>query len=291
MGKGDDKKPVKKGAAKAVPPAAPAKKPAAVAKQNWKQSHSHLFEKTPRVFKVGRAILPAKRDLSRYVKWPKYIRLQRQRAILLKRLKVPPAINQFTTTIDKNQAGQLFQLLAKYRPETKLEKADRLKKKAAGEVGAAAAAGAGAGSKKGQQAVSKAQKPKLVKYGINHIATLVEQKKAKLVVIAHDVDPIELVVWLPALCRKFDVPYCIVKGKGRLGQVVHKKTATALALVDVNKEDFALLDQLKISFANLYSDAGRTKKGGGGIMGHKAVIKQKKLAEVRAKEAAKKLKA
>ena len=27
------------------------------------------------------------------------------------------------------------------------------------------------------------------------------QNKAQLVVIAHDVDPIELVVWLPALCR------------------------------------------------------------------------------------------
>ena len=39
-------------------------------------------------------------------------------------------------------------------------------------------------------------------------------------VIAHDVDPIELVVWLPALCRKMEVPYCIVKGKSRLGAVM-----------------------------------------------------------------------
>lgn len=45
------------------------------------------------------------------------------------------------------------------------------------------------------------------------------QSKAQLVVIAHDVDPIELVVWLPALCRKMEVPYCIVKGKSRLGSV------------------------------------------------------------------------
>ena len=51
----------------------------------------------------------------------------------------------------------------------------------------------------------------VVKYGINHITTLVEQKQASLVVIAHDVDPIELVVWLPALCRRMDVPYVIVK--------------------------------------------------------------------------------
>ena len=55
------------------------------------------------------------------------------------------------------------------------------------------------------------KKPVVVKFGINHITTLVEQRTASLVVIAHDVDPIELVVWLPALCRRMDVPYVIVK--------------------------------------------------------------------------------
>ena len=38
-----------------------------------------------------------------------------------------------------------------------------------------------------------------------------ESGKAQLVIIAHDVDPLELVVWLPALCRKMGVPYAIVK--------------------------------------------------------------------------------
>lgn len=55
------------------------------------------------------------------------------------------------------------------------------------------------------------KKPVVVKYGLNHITTLIEAGKAQLVLIAHDVDPIELVVWLPALCRKMNVPYCIVK--------------------------------------------------------------------------------
>ncbi len=55
-------------------------------------------------------------------------------------------------------------------------------------------------------------------------------------VIASDVDPIELVVWLPALCRKMDVPYCFVKGKALLGKLVHLKNAAALALTEVRKE-------------------------------------------------------
>ena len=41
------------------------------------------------------------------------------------------------------------------------------------------------------------QDPLFVKYGLNHIVALIEAKKAALIVIAHDVDPIEPVVFLP----------------------------------------------------------------------------------------------
>merc|ERR1711918_295122 len=78
-------------------------------------------------------------------------------------------------------------------------------------------------------------KPMVLKYGLNHVTTLVESKKAKLVIIAHDVDPIDLVVWLPALCRSMDVPYCIVKGKARLGHLVYKKTAAVVCLTDISR--------------------------------------------------------
>lgn len=57
------------------------------------------------------------------------------------------------------------------------------------------------------------KKPVVLKYGLNHVTTLVEQKEAKMVAIACDVDPIELVVWLPQLCRKMGVPFCIVKSR------------------------------------------------------------------------------
>merc|ERR1712063_97818 len=90
------------------------------------------------------------------------------------------------------------------------------------------------GKKSGQEV--KTKKPQVIKYGLNHVTTLIENKQAKLVVIAHDVDPIELVCWLPTLCRKKEVPYCIIKGKSRLGQIVHKKTASCVALTSVRKE-------------------------------------------------------
>ena len=52
---------------------------------------------------------------------------------------------------------------------------------------------------------------------------------------------LQLVVWLPALCRKMGVPYVVVNNKGRLGTLVHKKTAAAVALAskDIKGEDRA----------------------------------------------------
>ncbi|KAJ3339698.1 60S ribosomal protein L8B [Gonapodya sp. JEL0774] len=218
-----------------------------------------LIEKAPRNFGIGQAIQPT-RDLTRFVKWPEYIRLQRQKAILQKRLKVPPAINQFTKTLDKNTATQLFKLLVKYRPESKADKKVRL-------TAAATATAAGAKPDAGK-------KPLVVKYGINHITALVENKKAAFVVIADDVDPIELVLWLPALCRKMGVPYAIVKGKARLGAVVHKKTATALAVTEVKPEDKKELADLVSAFkANFNDNTEIRRTWGGGIMGIKSVAK------------------
>jgi len=80
-----------------------------------------LFKKNPRNFRLGGNIQP-KRDLTRFVKWPKYVRIQRQKRILLQRLKVPPTINQFSQTINKNESAKLLKLLAKYSPEDKKAK-------------------------------------------------------------------------------------------------------------------------------------------------------------------------
>ena len=55
---------------------------------------------------IGGNIQP-KRDLTRFVRWPKYVRLQRQRRILYQRLKVPPTIAQFTQTLDRQNGKGL----------------------------------------------------------------------------------------------------------------------------------------------------------------------------------------
>lgn len=158
------KKGAKKAGAKKAAPAAAAPK-------------ASIFVPRRRTFGIGGDI-PGKRDLGRFVKWPKYVRLQRQHRVLYKRLKVPPAINQFTQTMDKTGATELFRLMDKYRPEDKATKKDRLKAEAVAKT-------------EGKEA-DKGAKPEVIKYGINHVTALIEKKKTKLVVIAHDVEPIEV---------------------------------------------------------------------------------------------------
>ena len=66
----------------------------------------------------------------------------------------------------------------KYRPESKVEKKQRLKARAEERA-------------KGKPD-APTKRPPVVRSGVNTVTSLVEQKKAQLVVIAHDVDPIEV---------------------------------------------------------------------------------------------------
>jgi large subunit ribosomal protein L7Ae len=234
-----------------------------------------LFKKAARNFRIGGDIQP-KRNLTRFVKWPKYVRIQRQKRVLFMRLKSPPALNQFSQTVDKNQASQLLKLLAKYAPETTKDKKTRLQAEAEARKG-------------GKKEDFVGPKPILLKYGLNHITTLVEENKAKMVVIAHDVDPLEMMIFLPALCRKKGIPYCFVKGKARLGKLVHTKTATCVALTEVRKEDFQDFDTLKKNFtAQFNENTNHKKQWGGGLMGIKNQHMMAKREKAREIELAKK---
>lgn len=163
----------------------------------------------------------------------------RQKKVLQQRLPAPGVINQFSYTVQKDQAKKLFTLLSKYAPEAKKDKRQRLKEEAKHKAD-------------GKKAADTA-KPIIVKFGLNHVTSLVESKQAKLVVIAHDVVPIELMIFLPDLCKKMNIPYCFVKGKARLGKFVHQKQCTCLALTEVRKEDMNDLNNLSTYFNGVYN--------------------------------------
>merc|ERR1711990_326944 len=165
-------------------------------------------------------------------------------------------------TAEPNTAKHLFQLLNKYRPETRQAKRERLVAEAEGGNAPARAA-------------------EYLRFGLNNVTNLVENGQAKLVVIANDVDPVELVMWLPQLCRRKNVPYMIVKNKARLGRMFNQKTATCVALVDVRDSDQATFN--KTTQRALENFNNSAVKDSDPVLGYKA--RQREAKQQRARDA------
>merc|ERR1712228_696863 len=226
------------------------------------RSYLYKFRKPSRRIGAG-GVLRKSAALGRLMRWPKYVQLQR--------LKIPPALNIFNNACSKDFASKLVRFSKNYSPETRKQKDLRLKAWAKLQAD-------------GQAIPSK--KVNTLKMGFNHVTNLIEMGRAKLVIIAHDVDPIELVLWMPALCVKKNIPFVIFKSKAILGALVLKKTAACIAICDVNpgdEEDFKqLIRAARSRFNSRYNQM--KKQWGRRVLGIKTRHKNDKRKRDRAAE-------
>ena len=232
-------------------------------KEKIKTVKHPLCQPNPKNFRFGNDVRP-RIVKSRFVKFPRYVQLQRQKRILMKRLKCPPALAQFFEPLDKDTSKKVYKALERYTPETKKEKKERLEKEAKEQV---------KDKKDNKNKKKEGKKPVTLKCGLNHVTYLVEQKRAKLVLIAADVDPIETVVFLPSLCKSMEIPYAIVPSKERLGHLANKKTCTCLALTDFKQNAAELENLCKIFAERFHGPPLHSRKPEKGI---KAIQKEKK---------------
>ncbi len=70
------------------------------------------------------------------------------------------------------------------------------------------------------EALQIASKSGVVRKGTNEATKAVERAQAKLVVIAEDVDPPEVVAHLPLLCEERKIPYLFVPNKEKVGSAL-----------------------------------------------------------------------
>ncbi|EPY74764.1 hypothetical protein CB1_001898001 [Camelus ferus] len=86
-------------------------------------------------------------------------------------------------------------------------------------------------------------------------------------------------------------PYCIIKGKARLGLLVHRKTCTTVAFVQVSSEDkgalVKLVEVIRANYNDRYDDIHC--HWGANIRGPKTVAHIAKLEKAKAKELTTKL--
>ncbi len=87
-------------------------------------------------------------------------------------------------------------------------------------------------------AVERARDTGSIRKGTNEVTKSVERGEANLVVIAEDVDPPEIVMHLPALCRERNIPYIFVPEKEELGLAAGLNVrSSAVAITEVGAAD------------------------------------------------------
>jgi len=86
-------------------------------------------------------------------------------------------------------------------------------------------------SEKVLEAVRKARETGKIKKGTNETTKAVERGQAKLVIIAEDVQPEEIVEHLPLLCDEKKIPYVYVPSKKALGEACGIQVAAASAAI------------------------------------------------------------
>lgn len=111
-------------------------------------------------------------------------------------------------------------------------------------------------AEKAYEAVKKARETGgKVRKGVNETTKAVERGLAKLVLIAEDVDPPEVVMHLPLLCEEKKVPYLYIPSKKKLGEMAGIEVqASSVAIVDPG-EAKDLVDELIKAYEELRTKA------------------------------------
>lgn len=90
-----------------------------------------------------------------------------------------------------------------------------------------------------------------VKKGTNEVTKAIERKQCKLVVIAEDVEPPEVVAHLPILCDEQEAAYVFVPSKGDLGKALGIDIIAAAAAILDPGESQQIVEQVINSVAEL----------------------------------------
>ena len=98
--------------------------------------------------------------------------------------------------------------------------------------------------KKALEALEIAKDTGRIKKGINEATKSIERGIARLVIVAEDVEPQEVIMYLPGLCDDKKAPYIFVKSKTDLGNAAGIERPTAAVAIIVEGKAKELVDDL-----------------------------------------------
>jgi large subunit ribosomal protein L7Ae len=108
--------------------------------------------------------------------------------------------------------------------------------------------------------IQKIKKTGKIRVGANEVTKAIERKTAKIVFIAGDVTPPEIVMHLPVLCKEKNIPFSYFESKTELGKAAGIKIGTAAIAVTEEGETKKELESLTKKLSELTSGKPETKK-------------------------------
>ncbi len=94
--------------------------------------------------------------------------------------------------------------------------------------------------------LDKIRKSGKIRVGTNECTKAIERGSAKLILIAEDVTPPEVVMHLPILCKEKNIPYTYVSTKKELGEKAGIKVgSSAIAIIEEGDTKKDLVDLVK----------------------------------------------
>ena len=114
--------------------------------------------------------------------------------------------------------------------------------------------------KKALDAIAAAQTSGVVRKGTNETTKAIERGEAKLVVIAENVDPEEIVMHLPLLCGEKRVPFAFVADKAALGKAAGLSVPTSAVAITKPGAAEATVREIATAMGAHTGEAGAAEK-------------------------------
>ncbi|MDE1769679.1 MAG: 50S ribosomal protein L7Ae [Thaumarchaeota archaeon] len=101
------------------------------------------------------------------------------------------------------------------------------------------------------EAIRVAHQSGKVKKGTNEVTKAIERGISKLVIIAEDVEPPEVVAHLPILCEEHGIPYGFVPSRQELGKSLGIDVTSAAAAILDSGDAQHIVDQIVASLSQI----------------------------------------
>jgi len=86
-------------------------------------------------------------------------------------------------------------------------------------------------TKKLYKTIKKAQKQKQLRKGVREVQKFIRRGEKRIVLLAGDTNPIDVISHMPVVCEESGIPYCYVTSKEDLGAACGSRRQTCVVLI------------------------------------------------------------